>query len=73
MGTFSEWIEGKNALSGKSGHSFKLLFEAQNPAGELKRDFSDDDTTVDAAWFTLGEVQSLRRVPVVDFALSLTS
>ena len=70
IGTHSEWVEAKNSLRGQSGHSIKLLFEASNPTGELKRDFSDDDTTVDAAWFSLDEVQTLRRVPVVDFALT---
>ena len=73
IGTTSEWIEAENSLRGQSGHSIKLLFTASNPTGELKRDFSDDDTTVDAAWFSLDEVRTLRRVPVVDIAFDLVT
>ena len=71
LGSYSEWTTAENSHRGHSGHSLKLIFAASDPAGDLKRDFSDDDTTVDAAWFSLGDVQSLRRVPVVDFALTL--
>lgn len=73
LGTHSEWIEARYALSGQAGHSLKLLFEASKPKGDLKRDFSDDDTTISAAWFPLGEVRKLPRVPLVDFALTFAS
>lgn len=71
LATHSEWIDAADALSGKSGHSLKLLYSANAPTGILKSDFTDDDTTVDAAWFSLKEARALPRVPIVDVALAL--
>lgn len=71
IGTHSDWLDATQAYRGKPGHSLRLVFAASNPQGVLKQDFSDDDTTVAASWFTLGQVQSLPRVPLVDKALAL--
>ncbi|MBY5934576.1 NUDIX domain-containing protein [Tateyamaria omphalii] len=73
LGAQSEWFDEGATERGQRGLAIRLIFEAQNCSGELKTDFSDDDTTVGAAWFTVGEVQHLNRVEVVDFGLSLIS
>lgn len=69
----SEWFEAEEAISGQPGHALRLIFEGHTFAGELKKDFADDDTTVAAAWFTMDEVLQLNRVDVVDFAIGLVS
>ncbi|MEM9584263.1 MAG: NUDIX domain-containing protein [Pseudomonadota bacterium] len=69
----SEWFEASEAMSGQPGHSIRLIFEGRIFAGELKKDFCDDDTTVAAAWFALDEVSRLNRVDLVDFAIGLVS
>jgi len=73
LGTQSEWFDASRSPSGQPSHAMRLIFEARNLTGTLKRDFSDDDTTVDAAWFTLDAVATLQRVSVVDFAIRLFS
>lgn len=73
LGAQSEWFETSASALGQPGLALRLIFEARNCAGQLKKDFSDDDTTVDAAWFTIDEVHRLTRVEVVDFGLSFLS
>lgn len=73
LGAQSEWFEASASNSGQPGLALRLIFEAHNCAGELKREFSDDDTTIDAAWFTLEEVHHLNRVEVVDFGIAAFS
>lgn len=73
LGAQSEWFKASATELGQPGHALRLIFEARNCTGTLKRDFSDDDTTVDAAWFTKEEIQHLNKVEVVDFGLSLIS
>lgn len=73
LATNSEWMDGTRALNAQPGHAIRLIFEARTWTGDLKRDFSDDDTTVAAKWFPLHEVADLDKVPVVDFALKLIS
>lgn len=73
LGAQSEWIDAGASALGQSGHALRLVFKGHNFSGELKQDFSDDDTTVATAWFTLEEVHQLDRVEVVDFAISLVS
>jgi len=69
LGVQSEWFdEGRT-----SRHALRLFYEAFDLTGTLKQDFSDDDTTVAAAWFTLDDVSKLDRVSAVDFALGLIS
>lgn len=71
LATHSEWFDADQAESGQPGHALRLIYAARTFAGELKSDFSNDDTTVAAAWFTPDEVRRLQRVDVVDFAISL--
>ena len=71
LGVQSEWFDEKTSERGQRGLALRLIFQAQNCVGELKTDFTDDDTTVGAAWFSLDAVQQLHRVAVVDFGLSL--
>ena len=71
LGVQSEWFDKHMSEHGQRGLALRLIFQAQNCVGTLKTDFSDDDTTVGAAWFSLDEVQHLDRVEVVDFGLSL--
>ena len=67
----SAWFDADTAFIGKPGHAIGLLFEATDPRGELRTDFSTDDTTIEARWFSLDEVRDLHRVPLVDWALGL--
>lgn len=71
LGVQSEWFDEKTSERGQRGLALRLIFQAQNCVGELKTDFTDDDTTIGAAWFSLDAVQKLHRVEVVDFGLSL--
>ncbi|MEM9356894.1 MAG: NUDIX domain-containing protein [Pseudomonadota bacterium] len=71
LGVQSQWFEASSTPSRKSGHAIRLIFRGTNAFGELKRDFSDDDTTIDAAWFDMNELHKLKRVSVVDFAIAL--
>ena len=71
LGVKSEWFDEKTSARGQRGLALRLIFQSENCAGELKTDFNDDDTTVGAAWFSLGAIQQLKRVEVVDFGLSL--
>ena len=73
LGTQSEWFDENTAVSGQRGHALRLIFEARNCVGDLKTDFSDDDTTTAAAWINLKDVPQLDRVGVVDFGISLIS
>lgn len=73
LGVQSEWFDASTSQLGQRGLALRLIFEARNFAGELKADFTDDDTTAGAAWFTIREIQQLNRVEVVDFGLSLVS
>ena len=73
LGAQSEWFDERTSEHGQRGLSLRLIFAAHNCVGELKTDFSDDDTTVGAAWFPICDVQQLNRVEVVDFGLSLIS
>ena len=73
LGAQSEWFFERTSERGQRGLAIRLIFQAQNCAGELKTDFKDDDTTVGAAWFSIGAVLQLNRVEVVDFGLSLNS
>lgn len=73
LGAQSEWFDEETSERGQRGMAIRLIFEARNCVGELKTDFTDDDTTVGAAWFPIGEVRQLSRVGVVDFGLSLIS
>lgn len=71
LGVQSEWFEEKTSEHGERGLALRLIFQARNCVGDLKTDFTDDDTTVSAAWFSLSAVRQLNRVGVVDFGLSL--
>lgn len=71
LGAQAEWFDELTSDFGQRGLALRLIFEAKNCVGELKTDFSDDDTTAGAAWFSIEEVQKLNRVEVVDFGLGL--
>ncbi|MFX0542150.1 NUDIX hydrolase [Roseovarius sp. S4756] len=73
LGAQSEWIEASASEWGQPGLALRLIFKARNCAGALKKDFSDDDTTVAAAWFRVEDVHRLNRVEVVDFGIALNS
>ena len=73
LGVYSEWMEeGKTARRG-AGHVIGALYSGSIIAGELRTEFDPADTTDAAAWFTFGEISSLRRVPLVDFVLDLVA
>ena len=71
LGAQSEWFDERMSERRERGLAIRLIFEARNWVGELKTDFSNDDTTVGAAWFPIEAVQKLNRVELVDFGLSL--
>jgi ADP-ribose pyrophosphatase YjhB (NUDIX family) len=70
LGVFSLWLDGDEANSGTPGHVLAPIFEVTNLTGELRTTF-EEGTTDAAAWFTIEEVRSLRRVSLVDFVLDL--
>ena len=49
------------------------VYSASITTGSLRTEFDPADTTDAAAWFTLAEISSLRRVPLVDFVLDLVA
>ncbi|MEP4708442.1 MAG: NUDIX domain-containing protein [Pseudophaeobacter sp.] len=71
LGAQSEWFDERTSERGQRGLALRLVFQARNCVGELKTDFTDDDTTVGAEWFLIAAVPQLNRVEVVDFGLSL--
>ena len=71
VGVRSTWFDAHTSIRNQPGHSVGLLYEGADPRGVLRTDFTDDDTTTEAAWFTIDEVRSLFRVPLVDWALGL--
>ena len=73
LGVQSEWFDEGTSERGQRGLALRLIFQARKCVGELKTDFTDDDTTVGAAWFPIDAVQQLNKVEVVDFGLSLIS
>ena len=73
LGAQSEWFDEKMSERRQRGLALRLIFQAWNCVGDLKTDFTDDDTTVGAAWFSIDAIQQLNRVEVVDFGLSLIS
>ena len=73
LGVQSEWFDERTSERGQRGMALRLVFQATNCRGELKTEFTEDDTTVGAEWFSIGAVQQLNRVEVVDFGLSLIS
>jgi len=71
LGIYSEWIEPGRTARRSAGHVFGAVYAASITAGELRTEFDLDDTTDAAAWFSFAEISSLRRVPLVDFAVDL--
>lgn len=71
LGVQSEWFEDFDADGVKARHALRQVFLAQNPSGDLKQDFTDDDTTVAASWFSQADLDQLDTVEVVEFGLSL--
>jgi ADP-ribose pyrophosphatase YjhB (NUDIX family) len=70
LGVYSEWIEGRTTRDG-AGHVIGAVYAASITTGELRTVFDPDDTTDAAGWFSLDEILALRRVPLVDYVLSL--
>ncbi|MEL7544810.1 MAG: NUDIX domain-containing protein [Pseudomonadota bacterium] len=71
LGVTSTWLDAATTPRGAPGHSLQIVYGAHNFHGALKRDFADDDSTVEANWFALEVVRELRRVPLVDFGVTL--
>ena len=73
LGTQAEWFDETTSDHGERGLALRLIYFAENPTGPLKTNFSDDDTTIAAAWIPISTVPQLNKVEVVDFGLSLIS
>jgi len=71
VGVFSRWFEAHESVRGEAGHVLGVVYEATNVRGELRTDFSGDDTTDAAAWFTLDEARALPQVGLVTYCLGL--
>lgn len=71
LGTMSEWFDDEISGDRQRGLALRLIFAATHHPGDLKTDFSDDDTTIAARWFPISDIQHLKRVELVDFGLSL--
>ena len=65
----NSWFEPDPARS-RPAHAVRIIFEGTTPGGELRTDFTDDDTTIAAAWFTADEVAGLRKSVAVGVAVS---
>lgn len=70
LGVFSRWLKPDEAVTGEPGHYVGIIYGTTEIQGELRTEFSDD-TTDAAAWFSLEEVQSITRVSLVDYVLTL--
>jgi hypothetical protein len=70
LGVWSRWFGADEAYSGTPGHVLAMVYEVTEFTGELRTTF-DEGTTDAAAWFSLDEVRSLRRVEQVDRVLEL--
>jgi 8-oxo-dGTP pyrophosphatase MutT (NUDIX family) len=73
LGVFSRWYEPDEAVSGNAGHVVGIVYEGTDVRGALRTDFSRGatDTTNAAAWFTLDEAQTLARVGLLNYCLTL--
>lgn len=71
LGIYSEWIEPGRTARRSAGHVIGAVYAASITTGELRAEFDPDDTTDAAAWFSIDEITTLRRVPLVDFVLDL--
>lgn len=73
VGVYSRWLDAQEAARGTPGHVLGIIFEATNPSGDLRLEFSaDPDNTTDAAaWFTLDEARALPHVALVAYCLGL--
>ncbi|MET0904420.1 MAG: NUDIX domain-containing protein [Acidimicrobiales bacterium] len=72
-GVFSRWFTAQESARGEPGHVIGIVFHASELSGELRTEFDDEDTTDDAQWFPIADVDALPHVELVDFALELTS
>ncbi|MCP4961257.1 MAG: NUDIX domain-containing protein [Actinomycetia bacterium] len=70
LGVFSRWFAADKSPRGDAGHVLDLGYEMGQLRAELRTDWIHS-TTDEAAWFTLAEIQTLPRVPLVDFVVSL--
>ncbi len=70
LGVFSHWFTADESVRGESGHVLGLLYEIGQLSGDLRTEWAAD-TTDAAEWFALAEIQSLPRVPLVDFVINL--
>lgn len=71
LGVQSGWIEPGRFGRDGAGHAVRIIFKGHAVPGPLRTDFTEDDTTAAAAWFSPTEVVQLDRVDVVDFGLRL--
>lgn len=71
LAALSRWYTPQEAMFGEPGQVLALLYAAEQVGGELRTEFDPDDSTDAAAWFTLDEVRSLRRVELVDAVVDL--
>ena len=72
-GVFSYWITAKDSVRGEAGHFVGIVFEGEAKPGDMRTEFDPDNTTDAAEWFPIEELDAVPRVPLVDFAVSLSS
>jgi 8-oxo-dGTP diphosphatase len=72
-GVFSKWFTAEESVQGASGHFVGVVFHASGLSGELREDFTDDDTTDGVQWFPIDDLEALPHVEQVDFVLELVS
>lgn len=71
LGIYSRWYTADEAFLGEPGHHLGVVFSATSFAGELRTDFTTDNSTGAAQWFSPDEMQEIPLVPLADFAFSL--
>lgn len=71
LGVYSRWYTAEESFRGEPGHHFGVVFSSRSVSGDLRTDFSGDDTTDMAGWFSLPEMRELPLVPLAEFVLRL--
>jgi len=68
LGVWSQWFPPEESQRGEPGHVLAVVFDATHPRLVSEPD-QRSGTTSGHGWFTVGEVASLPRVPLVDFGI----
>lgn len=71
LGVYSRWYTADEAFLGEPGLHFGVLYSATTTRGQLHTDFTADNSTGAAGWFSLDEMRRLPLVPLAEFTLTI--